>query len=281
MIVTITHKSLTAKINTKGAELISFSKNDFNYIWKVDENFWNKTSPVLFPIVGSLKNNEYKVNNKSYKLNRHGFARDCEFQLIEQKDSYALFCLKSNETTFKIYPFNFELLINYEIKDNKLIISYKVINHSKTNMPFNIGAHPAFKLQYSTNEYTLEFNALESLITHRLDKGLFIGTTKKLETNNNTLILKESLFEKDALVFKNINSSSVMLKHLDQNYLKINFINFHHLGIWKKLDAPFLCLEPWTGYSDKLNSEGDLFKKESIQILKPNTIFECKVEIEV
>jgi galactose mutarotase-like enzyme len=281
VIIPISNTKISASINTLGAELISLNKDDFNYIWEVDENFWNKTSPVLFPIVGSLKNNEYYIDGNKYSLNRHGFARDCEFKLIEQKETSALFCLQSNEKTFKNFPFHFELFIDYEIKDSELIISYKVVNCSDVEMPFNIGAHPAFNLQYSTNEYSLEFNALESFKTHQLDNGLFTGYNEELKSNQNVLIISESYFEKDTLIFKNIESSSVKLKHLNKDYLKMSFNNFPHLGIWKKLKAPFLCIEPWTGYADYKNSTGNIFEKESIQVLKPNCFFECSIKIEI
>ena len=281
MIVVLSNNSISASINSLGAELISLSKNDFNYIWKVDVQFWNKTSPVLFPIVGSLKNNEFSINEKKYSLNRHGFARDLEFDLVEQKETSALFCLRSNESTLKNYPFDFELFINYELKNETLIISYKIINLSETKMPFNIGAHPAFNLPYKTNEYSLEFNALEDFKTHQLENGLFSGITKKINNIKGKIILSESLFEKDALVFKNIKSTSVNLKHLDNDYLKISFYNFPHLGIWKKTNAPFLCIEPWTGYADNINSKGNIYQKESIQELHSNAIFECKMKIEI
>lgn len=281
MIVTISNKLLIAKINSKGAELISFTKDNFNYIWKIDERYWNKTSPVLFPIVGSLKNNEYTIEDEKYSLTRHGFARDLEFELIEQKEASALFCLKWDELTLKKYPFQFELFINYELTENGLIISYKVINHSKDRMPFNIGAHPAFNLPFNTSEYTLEFNAFETFETHLLENGLFSGVTKKIDRTENTLSLSESLFEKDALVFKNIKSNSVNLKHLEKEYLKISFYNFPHLGIWKKQNASFLCIEPWTGYADDIHSNGNIFDKKDIQILNSNCAFKCNIKIEV
>ena len=281
MIVTLSNTKISASINSLGAELISLYKENFNYIWEIDEEYWNKTSPILFPIVGSLKNNEFSINEKKYSLNRHGFARDLEFDLVEQKETSALFCLRSNESTLKNYPFDFELFINYELKNETLIISYKVINHSKTKMPFNIGAHPAFNLPHQIDEFTLEFNALEDFKTHQLENGLFSGVSKKINHIKSKIILSESLFEKDALVFKNIKSTSVKIKHLDKDYLKICFYNFPHLGIWKKTCAPFLCIEPWTGYADCLDFNGKIFEKESIQELIPNASFECNIEIKI
>lgn len=281
MIVTISNKQLVAKINSKGAELFFFTKENLNYIWKIDEKYWNKTSPVLFPIVGSLKNNEYTIEDKKHSLTRHGFARDLEFELIEQKEASALFCLKSNKSTLKNYPFHFELFINYELITNGIVVSYKVINHSKVNMPFNIGAHPAFNLPKKTDEYSLEFNVLETFETHLLENGLFSGDSEKINQNQNSIFLTERLFEKDALVFKNIKSNSVKLKHLEKEYLKISFYNFPHLGIWKKENANFLCIEPWTGFADEIDANGKIYDKKEIQILSPNGIFECTIKIEV
>lgn len=281
MIVILNNRLLTAEINTKGAELISLTKGNFNYIWEVDEKFWNKTSPVLFPIVGSLKNNAFSIDEKTYSLSRHGFARDLEFELIQQKETSALFCLKWNELTLKNYPFHFELFINYELKNKTLIITYKVINHSKIKMPFNIGAHPAFNLTNKTDEYSLEFNAFEDFKTHQLENGLFSGETQKIDNNHKTLFLKESLFENDALVFKNIKSNSIKLKHLENDYVKMNFYNFPHLGIWKKPNANFLCIEPWTGYADDIDAKGEIYDKKEIQVLNQNCFFECKIEIEI
>ena len=281
MLITILNKSLEAKINTKGAELVSLSKESFNYIWEIDEKFWNKTSPVLFPIVGSLKNNKYSIDGNKYSLNRHGFARDLEFELLEHEEDFALFCLKSNDETLKNYPFDFELQIKYELKANELDVTYKIINNSDIKMPFNIGAHPAFKIDYNIFDYCLEFNVLESFKNHKLRDGLFAEEIEIVKSKDNIIFLSEKLFENDALVFKNINSNSIKLKYFEKDYLIISFYNFPHVGIWKKPKAPFLCIEPWTGYTDSINSNGKIFDKESIQILNPKCFFECKIKIEV
>lgn len=279
MITTISNKNLNVEINSKGAELVSLSKDNLNYIWEIDKKYWNKTSPVLFPIVGSLRNNEYCINDTKYALTRHGFARDYEFKIIEQNKTSVLFCFESNDSTFIYYPFHFKLFISYEIHNNVLIISYKVFNQSKVKLPFNIGAHPAFNIPFNINEYSLEFNKTESFKSHKLTNGLLSEETKIIKNTNNTISLSDNLFKEDALIFKNIKSDTLKLIHLKKDYVKISFYNFPHLGIWKKRNAPFICIEPWTGYSDSINCNGEIFKKESIQILNPNSSFESKIEI--
>lgn len=279
MIVALNNGIVSAEINSFGAELISLNKGEANYIWEIDENYWNKTSPVLFPIVGRLKNDTYKIEEKEYYLTRHGFARDCEFELVYKTETSATFSLQENDATLEKYPFQFELLIQYTLIDNQLAINYTVMNNSANNMPFNIGTHPAFAIPNALDDYSLLFNASEHFETHELENDLFSGTKRKINSKNNTIEINEKLFEKDALVFKNIKSSEVSILYKDEIYLKIEFENFPFLGIWKKANAPFLCIEPWTGYADNKETSGYIYKKSDIQLIEPNTSFNCNLAI--
>lgn len=130
MKTTIGNQFLRAEINHKGAELVSVEKDGENYIWEIDKNFWDKTSPVLFPIVGGLKENAYEYENKKYHLPRHGFARDCEFELVTKTEDSVVFTLQYSEETLKIFPFKFTLSIKYYIIKNEIFIKYTVSNAS-------------------------------------------------------------------------------------------------------------------------------------------------------
>lgn len=277
----IKNKNYSASILHFGAELESFTKDNTNYIWSVDEQFWNKTSPVLFPIVGGLKNNSYEIDGNEYELPRHGFARNFNFKVIETTENSVTFSLKENETTLQVYPFEFELQLKYVLNENKLSLIYSVENNSKNIMPFNIGAHPAFSIPSNFNEYSLHFNKEEKLLSHQLENGLFSGKTIEIQSKNQQLALNYSLFDKDALVFKNIESKEIELHFNNKPYIKISFSDFKHLGIWTKPNAPFLCIEPWMGYADKSNSNGKLFEKESIQTINPNEKLSCEFSIEI
>lgn len=281
MKITIKNKNYSATINSLGAELETFYKDDINYIWTIDNHFWNKTSPVLFPVVGRLKNDSYILNGKEYNLPRHGFARDYEFNLIENTDNSVLFSLKSNEETLKIYPFEFELHLQYSLNQNELTIGYKVMNHSNQKMPFNIGAHPAFSIPRYFEEYSLQFNQNDLLKTYHLENELFNGESTLIESSNNSIQLNYSLFEKDALVFKNLRSTEVNILRNNENYITVNFEGFPYLGIWTKANAPFLCIEPWMGHADYNNTNNEIFKKESIQTLDSKNVFECSFSIKI
>ena len=281
MKIRINDQNYSATINTLGAELESFYKDDINYIWNIDEQYWNKTSPVLFPIVGRLKNDRYTLNGKEYSLPRHGFARNFEFTIVEKTNNSVVFSLKSNEETLKVYPFEFELLLQYNLNQNQLKIGYKVINLSNQKMPFNIGAHPAFSIPSNFDEYSLQFNENESFKTHHLENELFNGKNSLVESFNNSIKLKYSLFEKDALVFKNLQSTTVSILKNNKTHITINYDSFPFLGIWTKVNAPFLCIEPWTGHADYDNTNGEIYEKKSIQVLNPKATFECSFSIEI
>ncbi|MFM9987984.1 aldose 1-epimerase family protein [Flavobacterium sp.] len=281
MTIDISNTIINAKINSVGAELMVLSKNDKNYIWTINEAFWNKTSPVLFPIVGRLKNDFYKLNNIHYSLSRHGFARNYDFDIVNKTDSSVTFSLCDNKETLVQYPFLFELQICYTLVGNKLIISYLVKNNSKQKMPFSLGAHPAFAIDSSFENYTLQFDNDDSLTTHELEDEQFSGKTRTINLKNKTLPLTYSLFEKDALVFKEFKSKGLIIIKNNNPYLKINLESFPNLGIWTKKNAPFLCIEPWFGYADDKNSNNNIFDKKGIQILDINSTFNTSFSIEI
>lgn len=283
MTTTISNAFLTAKINHKGAELFSLQANDTKkeYIWEGNPEFWGKHSPVLFPIVGTLKNNSFQIEDTTYQLPRHGFARDMTFEIVEKTENSIIFSIQSSAETLKVYPYTFELQIIYVLEAIKLNITYKVINNNQSQLPFSIGAHPAFALEGNFEEYELEFEKNEDLVYHLLENDLISATTKTVEKQDNYVPLNYQLFENDALIFKSLESKKLTISKNKIPFLKVDFQGFPHLGIWTKKDATFLCIEPWYGYSDTNEATGNLFEKEGIQIIDANAIFTSKFAIEI
>ena len=271
MTTTISNSKITATINSNGAELISLKDNlnEREFIWNGNPEFWAKHSPILFPIVGTLKNNSYLYNNVEYHLSRHGFARDNDFKLIHQADNEVIFSLKSNEETLQHYPFQFELQIKYTISGNDLQVTYHVFNENDLEMPFSIGGHPAFALDKNFENYALEFETDETLEYYPLEKDLLSNQSLKIYLEEKTLPLTYSLFENDALVLKKLNSNSILLKENNLPILNFSFKDFPNFGIWTKINAPFICLEPWVGYADTIDAKGNIIEKEGIQVLEP------------
>jgi len=271
--ITITNGHLTATINPRGAELNSLKNNNEEYIWEGNPKFWGKHSPVLFPIVGTLKNNSYLYNGQVYALTRHGFARDNTFNVKEQTESSVVFSLSSDNDTLNIYPFAFELQLTYTLNDSTLYISYTVKNKGTGKMPFSIGAHPAFALPGDFESYSLAFEKNEPLLSTQLRDDLLSDKTTALPVKDGILPLTYNLFENDALIFKSLESNSITIVKEGRDRLKVGFADFPHLGIWTKENAPFICIEPWQGYSDSPDTAGNLIEKEGIVILEENETY--------
>jgi galactose mutarotase-like enzyme len=283
LITTLSSSKISIKINHLGAELVSLQNaENKEHIWNGDPKYWSKHSPVLFPIVGSLKNDHYALHGVNYQLFRHGFARDMEFKLVEESENSALFSIQNNEETLKVYPFLFEFQIQYIIKDTRVEVHFKVINTSDSAMPFSLGAHPAFALANNFETYQLQFeNEKEKLAYFPLENNLISAHPNTLNIENNLLPLNYALFEQDALIFKQLNSNAVTLLERNTPFLRVAFNDFPSLGIWTKKDAPFICIEPWIGYADTTTNSGNLFEKEGVRILEAHSYFDCQYSIEL
>jgi galactose mutarotase-like enzyme len=264
MNISIQNNFLKATINTKGNPV-----------------FWGKHSPVLFPIVGTLKNNCYFYENQNYELTRHGFARDMEFEIVEKLESSVTFSLKSFELTLQIYPFSFELQLTYSLIENELKIGYSIHNLNKVEMPFSIGAHPAFALPNEIENYSLSFEKQEDLKCYLLENDLLSNANYIISLENKELPITNKLFEKDALIFKQLQSKKVSILENGKAILKVSFEDFKSLGIWSKVGAQFVCIEPWLGYSDTTETSGNIAEKEAILILEPNKKHDCSFTIEI
>jgi len=279
---TISNSGLTAIINHHGAELISLkANNNKEYIWEGNPAYWGKHAPILFPIVGTLRDNKFTYRDKAYTLSRHGFARDMVFDLVYQTEDEALFSLKANGATEKVFPFDFELQIKYMLKEAELIVNYIVINKDSETMYYSIGGHPAFALPAPFEDYSLLFEKNETLISYSLENDLLSDFTFEIMLLEDKLPLTYPLFAKDALIFKELKSKQIKLLENGIPVLSFKFNDFPNLGIWTKDKAPFICLEPWAGYSDVLAASGKIEEKEGIQSLENNTFKEYSFSVEI
>ena len=259
-----------------GAELRSVinKTSDKQYIWQADASVWNRSSPVLFPFVGRLKNDEYHHQGKTYHLSQHGFARHCNFELIVQTQNQLTFLLVSDEESKKVYPFDFELILSYTLYGNELFLDYQVKNIGAHDMYFSIGAHPAFNTLGDLEDYSLVFEKPEAIERQIISSGLRNNTRERVELTNNTLRLEKRLFEVDAIVAEGLHSNEITLVNKEnEKVVSVRVQDFPYYGIWSKSPYPFICLEPWVGIADKEDATGELSEKEGIQRLESMEIF--------
>lgn len=277
----LTSNQLNVCIEERGAELSSVTNtNGLEFIWQADKEIWPRHAPVLFPIVGKLKDDCYNFQDGSYSLAQHGFARDKDFKRIQHSDSECIFELRSDAETKKNYPFDFIFQIHYQLSNQTLRTEYKVINPSAETLYFSVGAHPGFNCPLSNEEsfedYYLEFESSSYALTE-LNSGLRKETKRTLELDQHKLPLSLELFEKDALVFENYQINKLVLASNKSNHrITLQSENWPYFGIWtKKGTQKFICLEPWQGIADAENSSQDFLQKEGIIKLEAKKEFRC------
>lgn len=285
--IIVENEILRAVIAEKGAELQSLinKENGIEYIWSGDAAYWGKHSPILFPIVGALKNDTYFYKEKAYQLPRHGFARESVFLKEKLSSTEAVFTLTQSAETLKVYPFAFTLKLRYQLVANSLICTYEVSNTGYDELLFSIGGHPAFAVPMvkdsNYNDYYLQFNKTEILQRWKLEGGLIANHSEELPTENGRLNLQKKLFYEDAIVLKNLASNCISLESTaHQHGINFHFDNFPFFGIWAAKDADFVCLEPWCGIADSVNHDQELTAKEGIINLEPNNQWQRNWKVE-
>jgi galactose mutarotase-like enzyme len=288
MSIKLENEIIEIVILEKGAELSSMKLKGDNleYIWSGNAEYWNRHAPILFPIVGKVNNNSYMVDENTYHLSQHGFARDMDFSIVENDKNHAQLSLLWNEDLLRLYPYKFELLVDYRLEGNTLHIGYRVKNCDIQSIYFSIGAHPGFNCPLSDGEsfedYYFEFENNEYASITLLNKdGLLLRDAVPFLKNERIIPINKALFANDALIFKNLKSNKITLKNTKNPHtLTVNFDKFPFLGLWSKPSgAPFVCIEPWFGHADYYDFHGDFKNKEDIIALPCKEEFSCTYSI--
>ena len=284
----ISNKYLELTVSSHGAEkqtLISKETN-INYLRDVDK-YWNRKAPLLFPIVGKLRDLKTFINNKEYSMNQHGFVRDQEFELYSQSESELVLVNKFNEETLKKYPFEYQVFVKYTLVEKTLYTEFIVQNLDYQVIPFNYGGHPGFRLPLYENEtfedYSVKFEKTENFDapTVNLENGTLNFDKTIPYKNIDEIKLDYKYFEIDAIVIPEVKSQSVKLVNKDNKGIKFDFLGFPSLAIWTKPNAPFVCLEPWIGYADHSDSNYQFIEKDNMQFLNPGETFQATYAITI
>lgn len=290
---------LRVEADSFGAELKSVisKKDNREYLWQADKTFWGRTSPVLFPFVGSMKNKEFILNGRHYPMGQHGFARDMEHSLTSRTEDTLWFQLSSNDETKDRFPFDFLLEIGYRLTGNCVKVLWRVTNPSGETLPFSIGAHPAFNCpacgEESKEGYRISFakyDENQTLIPLReihhhgntLDTGLAITEDITLPLENGQARITPDFFDRCTYMIEGNQANSVGL--VDRNGRQFITVLFDTplFAIWspEKKNAPFICIEPWYGRCDHVDFDGDLFAREYTNLLDAGQVFEASYTIQ-
>ena len=278
----ISNNHLSLTVAHRGAEPVSLLFDGRECLWQGNPSFWKRHAPILFPIVGKVFDNTYRVGTQEFHLPQHGFARDSDFDLIQQTADTLAFRFESNADTRQCYPYPFTLTARYQLTDNQLCCQWRVENPASQEMFFMIGAHPAFNyllfnpddpvhgyLQFFLNDMPVN----QLAVTQLSQQGYALPDTCKTTLNDGLLPLTRDTFRHDALVLENHQADRVvMLDKRQQPILQVAF-DAPLFGLWSPVGAPFCCIEPWYGRTDREGFVGPIHQRQHIQHLAPHSNF--------
>jgi galactose mutarotase-like enzyme len=285
--VRLSSELLSADIDPKGAQLSALrDREGRDLLWNGDPAVWAGRAPLLFPIVGVLAGGNYRVGSTTYSLPRHGFARNRLFSLESADPAAAVFRLSDDEDTLRVYPFRFNLDIQFKLSGPTLLVTATIRNHGDEPMPASFGYHPAFRwpLPYGQARaaHFIEFAADEPDPVRRLDSaGLLTPERHPTPIVQRRLVLKDELFETDALILDRVRSRSVVYGSETGPRLQVSFADAAFLGIWGKPGAQFICIEPWNGISDAAGFAGDFRDKLGVNLIAAGSSFATTMTITV
>ena len=286
---TIKNNMIEVVISDHGAEVQSVkgAHTGEEYMWQADPEIWGRHAPVLFPIVGRLKNDEYKYQGKTYHMGQHGFARDCDFEVENHTQESITFLLKDNEKTREMYPFKFEFRVNYNLMNNLLEENFSVVNKSDETMIFGVGGHPGFNLQVNNGEEKEDyyFDMHPSIARVKIPlKGAYLDwNNRSLASTDSFIGLSDELFKDDALIYELHGHDNKVSLRTDKSKFHINVWtrNAPYVGIWSQYPntANYVCIEPWWGIADREDADGELEHKYGMNHLEPGKEYQAGFSI--
>lgn len=279
MNITLKNDKLTVVISTLGAEIQSMTTpSGTELMWQADPAIWGRHAPLLFPIIGRLKDQQYTLEGKVIKISQHGFARDTEFTVDQQSDTSVAFSITDSPETKKVYPFSFRLSITYRLKDNVLEKVHTVTNRSDCVMPYEIGGHDGYRTTLNPGEsmadYAIEFPGQTEIHPFQMDEHCFL-TPEKLSYPlvDGKLPMPPKVLGLDTVVLEKLPVNRVTLSNCKNPIrLTVEFADFDYLGIWTMpmdFDTHYVCIEPWTTLPECTFVSSELSGKAGIRLLQP------------
>lgn len=280
MIVTLKNHLLTVQIEDVGAQLCSVqSTAGTEYIWKADPAIWGRHAPLLFPIIGRLKDSQYTLDGKTYTIPTHGFARDSKFEVVDQGEASVSFQLTDRPETRAVYPFAFVLTVTYTLEDNRLIKSCRVENRSEGVMYYELGGHDGFTAPLEADEvmddYAILLPGVDALKPYGMDPDTFMTTPKGrvIPLEEGRICLKPAVYGLDTIILGDLpQRRAVLADKAGRPRVTVDFPDFPYLGLWtqgKPFDTNYVCIEPWSTLPDATFVGRGLDEKAGIRSLAP------------
>lgn len=278
----ISYGKTSVQVQNKGAEMNSFYIDGVGELmWQGDPAYWPSYSPILFPVVGAVRDNKVMINGEWFDMNKHGFVRPENFELCHSSDTMLEYLYSSNDMTKKSYPFDFDFKVKFEVSESSVKVTYTVKNTGDKEMPFFVGGHPGFNVPFPgeddavLTDYEIEFAENETASSPVCDmvKNIIDYSQSQHPLNNEkTIPLTLEFFKNDAVIYENLSKNVISLKSKKSGAkITMDYSEFTMIGIWKQYnESKFVCLEPWVGCGTTNEEGDDITDKKYCQFVAPD-----------
>ena len=272
-LIELTSGKARASVARAGGEWREWSIGETPMLWTPDPAFWSQTAPVLFPVCGWTRDGQVRVAGKTYPLGLHGFANRMHFDVDARGADFVRLILRDDDATRAVYPFGFELSLEYRLAPLHFSVQARVRNTGQEAMPYAFGLHPGFRWPFSggrQDDYAIVFDDAEKAeVPVIAPGGLFSQERRAIALEGARLALSQNTFAQEALCFLDARSRALRFTATDGRALRVEMEGFRHIVLWSRPRAPFLCIESWTGYGDPVGFGGELAAKPSMILLAP------------
>ena len=267
-VATIRNDKLTVRIKALGAEMTSIQTADgTEHLWQGDPAWWSGQAPLLFPVAGSFKDDEYILNGKTYHMPKHGFAKYRVFDVETQTEDSVTFLLAGENARHEGFPFDYALRVRYALEDNRIKIDYLISNLGDTPLYACIGAHEAYACPDGVNNYEIAFDEDEGghVANSLFEGGCLSRKRQNIALESNALPLHENDFAGTTLTFLTLKSRGVTLrKKTGEKIAHVDYTGFNDLLLWTIPGAKYICIEPWSNHPDFIDTDKQLPAKPGV-----------------
>ncbi|MEO9612800.1 MAG: aldose 1-epimerase family protein [Nitratireductor sp.] len=260
------------RIRRRGAEVVAWRVGPDELVWSAGPQ-WPRSSPLLFPVVGRVKDGMIRVDGRRYPMPTHGFAAGQDFVPIERTETTLRLRLRDNEETRAAYPFAFCLEVFYRLGERAVEAVFTLSNPGSRPLPYALGLHPGFRWPFADGEaedYRIVFDRDEAPTVPVIDPdGLFTEARRAIPIEGRDLPLAGDLMAREALCFLNARSRRLRFVSPCDAAIAVETEGFAHFALWARPPARFLCIEAWTGHGDPSGFAGELVEKPSMVFLAP------------
>ena len=272
MIITLRNEQIIAEVNTLGGAIESLrdANSGEEHSWPYDAAVWPRRTSICFPICSLLENGTYTHLGQTYTMPMHGFLRECDMQVISQKEDHAVFAFESNEWSKAMYPFDFRFELEQHLDGRSLVVDYHITNTGDEALPFSVGSHYPYLLPGPQKTCCFLFSEEQHAGRLVMHNGVVAHKTADV-LKGARLLSMDGLFDDGASIFErsDLTTESVSIGTDGKSFTRVESEGFPYLVLWGKKDEAFACIETWAGMADYAGHDSELLHKKGIQIAQP------------